>query len=138
MDAKAKVLTVWIAHALGIVVTGSPFAGVIMAYFCRNTNDTPGFAGHNAAQIRSFWYGFLGWIVAIAMVVFGMIIAGANETAADTKVAAGAILLITGILVMIAVQIAFTIYAIIGIVRASKEKNWPGSEARMNSAAVFG
>lgn len=138
MDAQAKVLTVWIAYAIGILVTGTPFAGVIMAYFCRGTNTEPGVAGHNRAQIRSFWWGFLGWMVAIVLFVLGFIAMEGQGAAPANEAIVGAILLLLAVLLVIVVQIWFTIYAIIGIVRVSNRKNWPGADPMMNSAAVFG
>ena len=138
MDAQAKVTIVWVAYALGIVITGSPFVAVIMAYFCRNTNDEPGLAGHNAAQIRSFWWGFAGWVVAIAMIAGGLSIGLADTAPNGESIIAGTLLFLIGLLFAVIVQITFTIYAIVGIVRASKRKNWPGAEVQQNPAAVFG
>jgi len=137
MDAQAKVTTVWVAYAIGILVTGTPFAGVLMAYFCRKTNDVPGVAGHNAAQIRCFWWAFLGWIVAFAMMAAGLASATGDVSSSGEEVVIGGLLLILGILFGIVVQIAFTIYSIIGIVRAARRTNWPGADPLMNTAAVF-
>ena len=138
MDPHAKVLTVWIAYAIGIVVTGTPFAGVIMAYVCRNTNDQPGVAGHNAMQIKAFWYGFGGWIIAIAIMAGGVSMTARDTSATDEGLVIGGLLLIIGILFAIVVQIAFTIFSIVGIVRAAKKTNWPGAQIGQNPAAVFG
>ena len=137
MDSQAKVLTVWIAFAVGIVVTGSPFAGVLMAYFCRGTNNDPGVAGHNAAQIRSFWFGFAGWVVAIAFIAGGLSIMLTMETGMGEATIGGLLLAGLGFLIAIIVQVTFTIYAIIGIVRASRRTNWPGARPYQSAQAVF-
>lgn len=138
MDAQAKVTIIWVAYAVGIVVTGSPFVAIIIAYFCRGTNDQPGVAGHNRAQIRSFWWAFLGWIIAIGIMGAGLALAVSNGSSMGEEIFAGSILMLLGILFGVVVQIAFTIYAIIGIVRASNKTNWPGADVIQNPAAVFG
>ena len=132
MDTSVKVITVWVAYALGIVVTGTPFAGVIMAYFCRSTNTEPGFAGHNRAQIRLFWWAFLGWMIAIGVIIAGMFIGIAND-APDPPA-----LTWVGLLIGFGVQIVFTIISIIGIVRAANKTNWPGTDIDHPPTAVFG
>lgn len=138
MDAQAKVIIVWVAYALGIVVMGTPFAAIIMAYFCRNTNEHHGLAGHNAAQIRSFWWGFLGWMIALAIMLAGLAIGLTLEDGMGNGVIPGVLLMAIGLLIGVIVQITFTVYAVIGIVRASGRQNWPGAATMQNASAVFG
>lgn len=138
MDPQAKVITVWVAYAIGILVTGTPFVGVILAYIFRRSTDHPGFAGHSAAQIRSFWWAFLGWMIAFAMIAAGFVLGLSVDDATGEAWFIGILFAGLGLIVGIIVQIAFTIYAIIGIVRASKRKNWPGAEPTQNTSAVFG
>jgi len=71
------------------------------------------------------------------MMAAGLASATGDVSSSGEEVVIGGLLLILGILFGIVVQIAFTIYSIIGIVRAARRTNWPGADPLMNTAAVF-
>lgn len=131
MTPSAKAQTVWVLFMVGITAPLTVFIGIILAYIWGSTNTAPGVAGHNAAQKRLFWRAFMGWMVAISIIAYGFYIGITYDLDELPTIS------YVGVLVGFAVQIIFTIQSLIGLVRAIRERNWPGSNPQVFGSDVY-